>query len=217
MEEAKTSQGLESRAAWRLETNLITFSSNVLKVYALPSEDSTTIDLRLSTQFNGRILDVLCVPTEPFLKDEFGFHSADPKKRKGAEGANQPSAREVRTNRRKNRDIEHHMIDTTEAAVTKEPAAETENNDHADQQQQLESPDYLFVILSNFNVALVCYSKKDHKIEVVSRGNISEKILHDQKDPPYPIFLGQTGTFIVLMLYHNILKVIPLVRAPETS
>ena len=64
-------------------------------------------------------------------------------------------------------------------------------------------------------MALVCYSKKEHKIEVVSRGNISEKILHDQKEPPYPIFLGQTGTFIVLMLYHNILKVIPLVKEAE--
>ena len=56
---------------WKLETNLITFSSNVLKVYALPSEESATVDLRLSTQFNGRILDIIKVSTEPFLKDEY--------------------------------------------------------------------------------------------------------------------------------------------------
>lgn len=41
------------------------------------------------------------------------------------------------------------------------------------------APDYLFVVLSNFTVALICYNRNEHKIEVVSRGNISEKILHD--------------------------------------
>ena len=109
------------------------------------------------------------------------------------------------------------MIDTTdgnksaieEAALLQKPAVTADLAANA--------PDYLFVILANFTVALICYSRRDHRIEVVSRGNISEKILHDQKEPPYPIFLGQTGTFIVLMLYHNILKVIPLVREPEAS
>ena len=66
---------------WRLETNLVTFSSNVLKVYALPDagsscEDgaSNAVELRLSTQFNGRILEVIKVPTEPFLRDEYLAH-----------------------------------------------------------------------------------------------------------------------------------------------
>ena len=54
-----------------METNLVTFSSNVLKVYSLPSEESNSIDLRISTQFNERILDVITVPTEPFLRDEY--------------------------------------------------------------------------------------------------------------------------------------------------
>ena len=64
-------------SSWRLEHNLVTFSSNVLKVYALPDhtageeEPSTAVELRLSTQFNGRILDVIKVPTEPFLRDEY--------------------------------------------------------------------------------------------------------------------------------------------------
>ncbi len=70
------------------------------------------------------------------------------------------------------------MIDTMEAKA--EPEVES----------QLDAPDYLFVILANFAVALVCFNKADQKIEVVSRGNISEKFLHDQKEPPYPIFLG---------------------------
>ena len=42
-----------------------------------------------------------------------------------------------------------------------------------------EAVDYLFIILANFNVALVCFNKREQKIEVVSRGNISEKVLHD--------------------------------------
>ena len=41
------------------------------------------------------------------------------------------------------------------------------------------APDYLFIVLANFTVALICYNRREHKIEVVSRGNISEKILHD--------------------------------------
>ena len=53
-----------------MENNLVTFASNVLKVYSLPNEDSPHMDLRTSTQFNGRILDVIRVPTEPFLREE---------------------------------------------------------------------------------------------------------------------------------------------------
>ena len=47
----------------KLETNLVTFCSNVLKVYAI--EDSS-INLRLSSQFNDKILDVIRVPTKQF-------------------------------------------------------------------------------------------------------------------------------------------------------
>ena len=53
-----------------MENNLVTFASNVLKVYSLPNEDSPHMDLRTSTQFNGRILDVIRVPTEPFVREE---------------------------------------------------------------------------------------------------------------------------------------------------
>ena len=67
---------IQNEKRWRLETNLITFSSNVLKVYSLPPADappetSASVDLRLSNTFNGRILDVIRVPTEPFLRDEY--------------------------------------------------------------------------------------------------------------------------------------------------
>ena len=63
----------KERLEYRLETNLVTFASNVLKVYSLPNPNDelhSSVDLRLSTQFNGRILDVIRVPTEPFLQDE---------------------------------------------------------------------------------------------------------------------------------------------------
>ena len=69
------------------------------------------------------------------------------------------------------------MIDTTDANAK---AAEAEDDVIQEKEQSREEPpDYLFVILTNFNVALLCFSKRDQKIEVVSRGNISEKVLHD--------------------------------------
>ena len=48
----------------KLETNMITFCSNVLKVYTL---GESSIDLRLSTSLNDKILDIVKVPTAPFV------------------------------------------------------------------------------------------------------------------------------------------------------
>lgn len=70
------------------------------------------------------------------------------------------------------------VIDTTDG----NKAASALNNDKVEANTVAladSAPDYLFVILANFTVALICYNKRDHKIDVVSRGNISEKILHD--------------------------------------
>jgi len=63
------------------------------------------------------------------------------------------------------------MIDTTEQPK--------QDEEEVGQVLIKDAPDYLFVILANFAVALICYNKAEQKIEVVSRGNISEKILHD--------------------------------------
>lgn len=49
----------------KIETNMVTFCSNILKVYAI---EESSINLRLSTQFNDKILDVIKVPTKQFLK-----------------------------------------------------------------------------------------------------------------------------------------------------
>lgn len=72
------------------------------------------MDLRLSTQFNGRILDIIKVPTEPFLREERASGTAEAgghgRKRKGHGDSNQPTARDMRISRRKQR----VMIDTTE-------------------------------------------------------------------------------------------------------
>ena len=64
------------------------------------------------------------------------------------------------------------MIDTTEQH-------HKQDEDEVKQVLTKDAPDYLFVILANFAVALICYNKAEQRIEVVSRGNISEKILHD--------------------------------------
>ena len=93
-----------------------------------------------------------------------------------------------------------------------------DKNDDAqmEQEEDEETPDYLFVITQGFNVALICHNVVSNSLEVVSRGKIAE-MMHERKDPPYPIFLGQTGNFIALMLYHNIIKVIPLVRQDSSN
>ena len=131
--------------------------------------------MRQSTSFNGRILDVIKVSTEPFLRDDMGQERRKKKERGGE--SSKPSARDARINRRRQRDIETQMIDTTDANAK---AAEAEDDVVQEKEQSREEPpDYLFVILTNFNVALLCFSKRDQKIEVVSRGNISEKVLHD--------------------------------------
>jgi len=44
----------------QLDTNLITSCSNVLKVYALTER---SIDLRVTSTFNDRIIDIIRVPT----------------------------------------------------------------------------------------------------------------------------------------------------------
>ena len=188
----------------QLETNLVTFCSNVLKVYTL---GESSIDLRLSTSFNDKILDVIRVPTKPFVDkkqtEEAVIKKTEPKKQ-------QTSARESRSKRRNKG--EEKMIDTTgqdEVEEEKDQSKFEVENEGVDE----EPPDYLFLITNNFNCTLLCFSKSSQDIEVISRGNISERVIHDRKEPPFPIFLGQNGTFITLMLYHNLIKVIPLVKS----
>ena len=66
---------IENLNQGKLENNLVTFCSNVLKVYAI---DDASINLRLSSQFNDKILDVIRVPTQQFLKSP--TEHASPKK-----------------------------------------------------------------------------------------------------------------------------------------
>ena len=174
----------------KLENNLVTFCSNVLKIYAL--EDSS-INLRLSTQFNDKILDVIKVPTKQFVLES--------KKAKQQETIKKPSPKPTKKSGRSSRrnvDLEQVIINT-EAA-----------DDLAMIDEDFEAPDYLFIVTQGFNVALLNHNVSNNSIDVVSRGKIAEQ-MHERKDPPYPIFLGQTGNFIALMLYQNIIKVIPLV------
>jgi hypothetical protein len=50
------------------------------------------------------------------------------------------------------------------------------------------------------------------RIEVVSKGNIADKSGGgERREAPYSIFLTPCETMIVMMLYENVIKVIPLV------
>jgi hypothetical protein len=75
----------------------------------------------------------------------------------------------------------------------------------------------LFVLTQNFNCALVYYCQESNSIEAISRGNLSEKGTGEKRQRPYPLFLTQDGKFIILMLYENVVKVIPLASRPDSQ
>lgn len=77
-------------------------------------------------------------------------------------------------------------------------------------------PDYLFVLTQSFNCALVMYSPMGNRIDVVSRGCLSEKGNGDRRHAPFPIFVGQDSKFIALMLYDNMLKIVPIVSKHDS-
>lgn len=61
------------------------------------------------------------------------------------------------------------------------------------------------------------YCQETNSIEAISRGNLSEKGTGEKRQRPYPIFLTQCGKFIILMLYENVVKVIPLANRPDSQ
>lgn len=54
------------------------------------------------------------------------------------------------------------------------------------------------------------------RIDVVSRGSLSEKGNGDRRQGPFPIFVGQDNKFIALMLYDNVIKIVPIVTKNDS-
>ena len=79
-----------------------------------------------------------------------------------------------------------------------------------DQDHPSNQVDYLFVLTQSFNCALIMYSPTSQRIDVVSRGCLSEKGNGDRRQGPFPIFVGQDSKFIALMLYDNVIKIVPI-------
>lgn len=75
----------------------------------------------------------------------------------------------------------------------------------------------IFVLTHNFNCALLYYNKENEQIEVISRGNLSEKGTGEKREDPFPLFVAADSKFITLMLYDNVIKVIPLVSKSESQ
>ena len=79
-----------------------------------------------------------------------------------------------------------------------------------DQEVKSEEPaDMIFLLTSNFNSYLYRYTS-DKGFVIQSHGNIAD-IHGTKKEAPYSCFLGSNGKEIVMMLYDNTIKVIPLV------
>lgn len=55
-----------------------------------------------------------------------------------------------------------------------------------------------------------------NRIEVASRGVLAEKGNGDRREKPFPIFLGQDSKFIALMLYENVIKIVPIVSKTDS-
>eukprot|EP00347_Sterkiella_histriomuscorum_P011081 403373826 len=70
--------------------------------------------------------------------------------------------------------------------------------------------DYIFVLTADFNCLLFAHDTKQG-IVCLSTGNISD-VTGQKREPPYSVFLGSDGRYIGLMLYENIIKIIPLVK-----
>jgi len=68
--------------------------------------------------------------------------------------------------------------------------------------------DMLFVLTSNYNSILYRYTIENGFV-VQSQGNISD-VNGAKREAPYSCFVGANGKNIVMMLYDNIIKVIPL-------
>ncbi len=77
--------------------------------------------------------------------------------------------------------------------------------------------DLIFVLTQNFNCALIYYNKENQQIEVISRGNLSEKGTGEKREGPYPLFIATDSKFITLMLYDNVIKIIPLVAKTDSQ
>ena len=75
------------------------------------------------------------------------------------------------------------------------------------------NPHYLFVLTDNFNCCLLAYNIVSNKIDVVSRGCLSEKGTGERRERPYPIIVDEK--FIAIMLYDNVIKIIPLIHKPK--
>jgi hypothetical protein len=101
-------------------------------------------------------------------------------------------------------DMEEQVADVSEEIITSSlPTAEEC------------CPDYIFVLTQSFSCALLAYNKEKNRIDCVSRGNFSEKVSVEKKEPPYPTFLAEDNSFIALMLFENLIKIIPLVPSQE--
>jgi hypothetical protein len=164
-----------------LDVNLITSCSNILKVYIV---NDRSITLRVTSTFNDRIIDIIRVPTSTAKDFKAPFA---PKK----------SAKPAKTSRGRRSIEEEDMeqdIQETQAVRQDESTA-----------------DYIFVLTQSFQCALLAYNSERNRIEVVSKGNFSEKPSVERKEPPYPTFLAEDNSFIALMLFENIIKIIPFI------
>ena len=74
----------------------------------------------------------------------------------------------------------------------------------------------IFVLTKNLHCLLIAFNKDLQKVELISKGFLQEKS-QVARDAPYPLYLSNNKKFITMMLYENVIKIIPIVKNQGTK
>jgi hypothetical protein len=69
--------------------------------------------------------------------------------------------------------------------------------------------DLIFILTTEFHCMLYEHSAKTQTMEIVSEGPLLD-VIGSKREPPYSVFVGPQSKYIALMLYENLVKIIPL-------
>ena len=69
----------------------------------------------------------------------------------------------------------------------------------------------LFVLTANLHCMLFGYNSAGKRVDLISKGYLKDQACA-LREPPYSMFLSDNKKFIILMLYDNCIKVVPILK-----
>lgn len=73
----------------------------------------------------------------------------------------------------------------------------------------------LFVLTANLHCMLFGFNSKTQQVDLISKGYLKDQAC-TLREPPYQVFLSQNSKYIILMLYDNCLKIIPILKNSQS-